>query len=130
MFLASRLIQGSAPQYQACEGQGAGTGLSRQVDISGSFARTTAHFVLLDKWCGSESVNSGRWAGVSANRTGPYRTAGLATVCQPVRRSASWHTVERQVSPSSSELWEHVFLQSVCEAVKKRIKPYNLLQHK
>ncbi|KAM3864799.1 hedgehog-interacting protein [Diretmus argenteus] len=53
---------------------------------------TTAHFVLLDKWCGSERVNSGRWADFSANRTGPYRTAGLATVDQP----AFWHIEEEQ----------------------------------
>ncbi|KAF3852502.1 hypothetical protein F7725_005857 [Dissostichus mawsoni] len=62
MFLAPRLIRGRPPHHQACEGQGAGMGLSRQVDITGSFARTPSH--ILSSW------KSGVEADVSAPADG------------------------------------------------------------
>ncbi|KAK5865664.1 hypothetical protein PBY51_019914 [Eleginops maclovinus] len=62
MFLAPCLIRGRPPHRQACEGQGAGTGLSRQVDITGSFARTPPHI--------SSSWTSGVGADVSTPADG------------------------------------------------------------
>ncbi|CAB1416343.1 unnamed protein product [Pleuronectes platessa] len=62
MFLAPRLFQGDAPHYRACEGQGAGMGLSRQVDISGNLARTPRHI--------SSSRTSGVGASVSTRADG------------------------------------------------------------
>lgn len=103
-------MQGSAPHFQACEGQGAGMGLSHQVDISGSIARTPQH--ISPSWTSDVGANvstraDGRASVPAAlDRTGPLAWQLLAG--KPARRSASWHVVEWQVSPPSSELGEHV----------------------
>lgn len=84
MFLASHLIQGSAPHYRACEGQGAGMGLSRQVDISGSFARTPQH------------ISSSRTSGVGANVS--TRADGQASVPTALDRTRplAWQLLASQ----------------------------------
>ncbi|KAK5899116.1 hypothetical protein CesoFtcFv8_008629 [Champsocephalus esox] len=75
MFLAPRLIRGRPPHHQACEGQGAGMGWSRQVDITGSFARTAPH--ILSSWTSGVGADVSAPADgqasvpVAVNRTGP-----------------------------------------------------------
>lgn len=129
MFLASRLVQGSTPRFQACEGQGAGMGLSHQVDISGSTARTPKQ--ISSSWTSDVGANVSTFADGQASvptaldRTGPLVWQLLAS--QPARRSASWHVLEEQVSPSSSELWEHVCLHTVNVPVCVCVPPIQLI---
>ncbi|KAI4832877.1 hypothetical protein KUCAC02_015821 [Chaenocephalus aceratus] len=89
MFLAPRLIRGRPPHHQACEGQGAGMGWSRQVDITGSFARTPPH--ILSSWTSGVGADVSAPADgqasvpVAVNRTGPlaWQTVGRTDVALP-----------------------------------------------
>lgn len=122
MFLAPRLMHTTRP----VRAKGPGMGLSRQVDITGKFARTPQHML--------SSCTPGVGANVSTradgqapvptalDRTGPL--ARRPSSSQP-HGALSWHIAEGRVSPSSSELREHVCLHTIYgpACVRQKIKP-------
>lgn len=116
MFLASLLIQGSAPHYQACEGQGAGMGLSRQVDISGSFARTPQH--ISSSWTSGVGANVSTWADgqvsvpTALDRTGPLAWQLLASQPDVELPGTKWRGRCLPLAASSGNMC--VCIQFIC----------------
>lgn len=104
-------------------------GLSRQVDVSGSFARTPRHIlVLLDGGVGANASTLADGPLVAANSTGPL--AWQLSASQPAGRTdvalpgARWRDKCLPLAASCGNASVHM----VSACVRGRIKPYKVVK--